>query len=124
MFSIDPTLELISRGLDACTLRQGVYAANVANADTPGYRPLEVQFESSLQAAAQELQGVPADEQGAILDSVQPTVVPAAATTVELDQQLALMDENAIRYDTLVGAYERSMSLLRLAILEGKNQNG
>lgn len=83
-----------------------------------------MQFESSLQAAAQELQGVPADEQGAILDSVQPTVVPAAATTVELDQQLALMDENAIRYDTLVGAYERSMSLLRLAILEGKNQNG
>lgn len=121
MFQIDPTLALISRDLDACTLRQTVYAANVANVNTPGYRPLDVEFESSLRAAAQALQGAPAAEQSAVLDTLQPTVVPAASGTVELDQQLALMSQNAIHYETLLGAFERSIGLLRLAILEGKN---
>lgn len=119
MFSIDPTLALISRDLDACTLRQAVYAANVANVNTAGYQPLEVQFESSLRAAAGSLRGVPT-EQAPILDAVQPTIVPAGGR-VELDQQLALMSQNAIRYETLLSAFEKSTGLLRLAILEGKN---
>ena len=121
MFNIDPTLELISRGLDACTLRQAVYSANVANVNTPGYRPQDVQFDAQLRAAAQAVRGEPSDEQTAVLESVRPTVVPAAAPSVEVDQQLALMAQNAIRYDTLLNAYEKSMGLLRLAILQGKN---
>jgi len=121
MFSIDPTLALISRDLDACTLRQAVYASNVANVNTPGYQPLEVSFEASLSAAARALNGAPIDAQSDILDSIRPTVTPAAAATVELDQQVGLMAQNAIHYETLVNAFERSMGLLRLAILEGKN---
>lgn len=121
MFSIDPTLALISRDLDACTLRQAVYASNVANVNTPGYQPLEVSFEASLGAAARALNGAPIDAQQDILGTLRPTVVPAAATTVELDQQVGLMAQNAIHYETLVNAFERSMGLLRLAILEGKN---
>lgn len=122
MFSIDPTLQLISRGLDACMLRQAVYSANIANVNTPGYQPLEVQFDARLQAAAQDVRGEPPDQQTAALESVRPSVVPAAASSVEPDQQLALMAENAIRYETLLNAYERSMSLLRLAILQGKSE--
>jgi flagellar basal-body rod protein FlgB len=121
MFSIDPTLQLISRDLDACTLRQAVYSANLANVNTPGYRPLEVQFETQLRAAAQAVDGEPPQEQMAVLDSVTPSIVPGPAASVEPDQQLALMAENAVQYDTLLNAYEKSMSLLRLAILEGKN---
>jgi flagellar basal-body rod protein FlgB len=121
MLNIDPTLELISRGLDACTLRQAVYSANVANVNTPGYRPEEVRFDAELRAAAQAVRGEPLDEQTAVLESVRPSVVPSAAPSVEVDQQLALMSENAVRYDTLLNAYEKSMGLLRLAILQGKN---
>lgn len=121
MFNIDPTLELISRGLDACTLRQSVYSANVANANTPGYRPREVEFDAQLRAAAQAVSGEPLAQQTAVLESVQPSVVPSAAPSVEVDQQLALMSQNAIRYDTLLNAYEKSMGLLRLAIQQGKN---
>jgi flagellar basal-body rod protein FlgB len=121
MFQIDPTLALISRDLDACTLRQAVYATNVANVNTPGYQPLEVEFGSRLRAAAQALEGMPAAEQSAFLDTVQPSVVAARSGPVELDQQLALMSQNAIHYETLLGAFEKSIGLLRLAILEGKN---
>jgi flagellar basal-body rod protein FlgB len=121
MFSIDPTLALISRGLDACSLRQAVYASNVANVNTPGYQPLEVQFESALRSAADSMSAIPVAEQSGILDTIQPSVVPAATGSVELDQQVALMAQNAFRYETLVNAFERSMGLLRLAISEGKN---
>lgn len=121
MFSIDPTLALISRDLDACSLRQAVYASNVANVNTPGYRPLEVDFEATLRAAAQALNGAPIEAQSDVLDTIKPTVVPAAAASVELDQQVGLMAQNAIHYETLVNAFERSMGLLRLAIQEGRN---
>jgi flagellar basal-body rod protein FlgB len=120
MFSIDPTLELISRGLDACALRQAVYSANIANADTPGYQPLEVSFETELQNAAKLTSGESWPEQTEFLRTIEPAVVPSGIDTVHLDQQLALMAKNAIHYQQLLGAFERSMSLLRLATLEGR----
>jgi flagellar basal-body rod protein FlgB len=120
MFSIDPTLELLSRGLDACALRQGVYAANIANADTPGYQPLEVNFETELQNAARFTAGGSWAQQTEFLRTIEPTIVPSAADSVQLDQQIGLMAKNAIHYQQLLGAFERSLSLLRMAALEGR----
>jgi flagellar basal-body rod protein FlgB len=120
MFSIDPTLELLSRGLDACALRQAVYAANIANADTAGYQPLEVEFEAQLQNAAQFTTGNSWAQQAEFLRTIEPTIVQSAADSVQLDQQMGLMAKNAIHYQQLLGAFERSISLLRLATLEGR----
>ena len=120
MFSIDPTLELLRRTLDACSLRQAVYSANIANADTPGYRPLEVSFETELQKAAQVTSGGEWADQAQMLSTIEPAVVPAAMDTVHLDQQMALMAKNALHYEQLLGAFQRSMSLLRMAVLEGR----
>jgi flagellar basal-body rod protein FlgB len=120
MFSIDPTLELLGRTLDACAMRQAVYTANIANTDTPGYRPLEVSFESELQQAAQITSGAEWADQTRMLTTIQPVVVPAAMDTVHLDQQLALMTKNALHYEQLLGAFHQSMSLLRMAVLEGR----
>jgi flagellar basal-body rod protein FlgB len=120
MFSIDPTLELLGRNLDACALRQAVYAANIANADTPGYQALEVNFETELQKAAQLTAGGEWADQAQFLRTIEPGVVPATVTTVHLDQQMALMAKNALHYEQLLGAFQRSMSLLRMAALEGR----
>ena len=120
MFSIDPTLELLSRGLDACTLRQAVYAANIANTDTPGYQPLEVNFETELRNAAQLTSGASWEQQTEFLRTIEPTVVPSTADSVQLDQQMGLMAKNALHYQQLLGAFERSLGLLRLAALEGR----
>jgi flagellar basal-body rod protein FlgB len=122
MFTIDPTLELLSRGLDACTLRQAVYAANIANADTPGYQPLEVEFENELQQAATLTSGSSWARQAEVLRGIAPTIVPSTADSVKLDQQMGLMAKNAIHYQQLLGAFERSISLLRLATLEGREE--
>jgi flagellar basal-body rod protein FlgB len=119
MFSVEPVWQLLSQHLDACALRQAVYSANIANVDVPDYQPLEVDFESRLQAAQGLLESGAADEPG-MLDSIRPSVVPAADGPIELDQQLALMTKNALQYQSLLGAFERSIGLLRMAVLEGK----
>jgi flagellar basal-body rod protein FlgB len=46
--SNDPTIELISHALDAALMRQTAIANNVANANTPGYHSIEVNFEQQL----------------------------------------------------------------------------
>jgi flagellar basal-body rod protein FlgB len=47
--SIDETiLPLLNRSMDAFTLRQRAIANNVANAEVPGYRRVEVEFEEHL----------------------------------------------------------------------------
>lgn len=47
---VDPTQHLLERALDGLSRRQQLIAANLANIDTPGYRPMSVDFESALRA--------------------------------------------------------------------------
>lgn len=44
---------MLGKAMDAYSLRQKMTASNIANADTPGYRRHEVQFEDELQRAQQ-----------------------------------------------------------------------
>ncbi len=119
MFSVEPVWQLLSQRLDACALRQAVYSANIANANVPDYVPLEVDFESQLQSVSGLLQGEAPGESD-VIESLHPSVVASSQDTVELDQQLALMSKNALQYQSLLGAFERSMGLLRMAVQEGK----
>ena len=49
-------LGALEAGMRFRRVRQGALAANLANADTPGYRRVDVSFDSSLNRAAAELQ--------------------------------------------------------------------
>ena len=106
MLEVSPTTEALARAIDVCALKQAVYSANIANANVDGYRRLEVLF----------------DEQGAIAgaNSAEPQVALAADSTVKLDEEMAAMARNALRYETLLSAYERSTGLLKAAIHEGR----
>jgi flagellar basal body rod protein FlgB len=101
-----PTLQLRARAIDVTALRQGVYASNIANAGVADYRRMEVALE----------QGPAATQAG--LD-VAPSIV-ATDSAVKLDEEMARMAQNALRYQVLLGAFERSMSTLRLAVREGR----
>lgn len=103
----------LSRALDLTELRHAVYAANIANASTDGYRRLEVQ-------AADEAGLLAADAGGLGADLPVGLVVPSADDTVRLDREMAGMAQNSLRFQTLLGAFERMTGLLKLAIHEGK----
>jgi flagellar basal-body rod protein FlgB len=112
-----PIFALLGRALDAAALRQAVHTTNIANADVDGYRRLEVVFQDELVRAAALTPG----GTGAFEVSMTPVrVVPSADEMVRLDQEMAQMAQNAVRYQALVGAFEGATGLLRLAIREGR----
>ncbi|HEV7610168.1 MAG TPA: flagellar basal body rod protein FlgB [Steroidobacteraceae bacterium] len=119
MLNADPVLALLSRALDAAALRQTVHATNVANVDTEGYRRMEVVFSAEVERLNAEGPALDANE-ALQWAQAEPEVVESAESKVRLDQEMAQMAENAVRYQTLLGAIERTLGLLRYAAKEGR----
>jgi flagellar basal-body rod protein FlgB len=115
----EPIFSLLSRALDVASLRQAVHSANIANAGVQDYRRLEVSFDSELSQAQVQalLRDAPSDGS---FDLPEPSVVLAADPSVHLEQEMALMAKDALRYQALLGALSRTTSLLELAIKEGR----
>ena len=116
MFEATPIFSLLSRALDHAALRQAVHTTNIANAGVDGFHRLDLVFDTQLQAlsgGADETAPVPS---GA---GTQPRIV-ATNDAVRLDQEMALMAKDSVRYQALLGAFDRTTGLLRLAIHEGK----
>ena len=119
MLNADPVLAVLSRALDAAALRQSVHATNVANVDTEGYRRLEVIFSAEVQRLNAEGPALDANE-ALQWSAAEPEVVESAETTVRLDQEMAQMAENAVRYQALLNAVDRTLGMLRTAARDGK----
>lgn len=119
MLNADPVLALLSRALDAAALRQSVHATNIANVDAEGYRRLEVVYSAELQRLNA---GGPALDVNEALQwaQLEPVVVESAESQVRLDTEMAQMAENAVRYQALLGAIERTLGTLRYAARDGK----
>jgi flagellar basal-body rod protein FlgB len=116
------TSDLVLRALDAAVVRHAVHSANIANASVEGYRPLRVEFEDQLAAARSALLGRDDAAVQRAAASLEPQVVPEPeAQPVQLDREVALMMENSVRYQALVGALGKNGAMLRLAIREGRS---
>ena len=114
------TFEMLARAMDVCALKQAVYSANIANANVDGYRRLEVMFDAQAMRAEMESKQSSTEDARLSYSAVQTPTVMTTDATVKLDEEMATMARNALRYQTLLGAYERSMSLLNLAVHEGR----
>jgi flagellar basal-body rod protein FlgB len=112
----EPIFALLARALDGAALRQAVHTANIANAGVEGFHRLTVSFDSELERASAALDANGAAESDPLR---QPRVVETSET-VRLDHEMALMAQDAVKYQALIGAFDGSMSLLRLAVREGR----
>lgn len=120
------TTAALSVALDAASLRQQAIAANIANADVPGYRPMAVDFESQLDNAQRAL------EDGGRLDMAalagieprlvaDPQIQPAGLSPkVTLDLEMAHLAENGVRFQALTTALNKQFALMSLAVNDGK----
>ncbi|MDB5986159.1 MAG: hypothetical protein JWR16_1212 [Nevskia sp.] len=118
---VTPRLALMA--LDAYELRQRVIANNIANADSVGYRPMRVNFESQLQALQSAARsGASAAELGRLADRVRPAVEfrsidnRAEDTSARLDDEMAAMVQNTMQYEAVITALERIGDLTSLAL--------
>jgi flagellar basal-body rod protein FlgB len=115
----DETTRLLSEMIRAASMRHQVLSRNIANIDTPGYRPMEVSFGEELRMAAD------VGDAGATI--VRATVVADPATAagrydgnaVDLDRQMAKMAENALWHNIMIQTLNSRMNLLRTAIRGG-----
>ncbi len=82
------TLELLAR-------RQQVLAANIANADTPGYQARDIDFASALA----RVRAGTSDGADAPLQWRQPDQPSLDGNTVDLDRERANFADNALRYE-------------------------
>lgn len=109
----DVTHQAMAFGLSGSNLRAQALAQNVANISTPGYRRVDVSFQSQLQTALADARETGKDV------SLRPTfeVDRAAAVrvdgnAVDVDQENALVAENALYHQgltSLMGAHRRML---------------
>jgi flagellar basal-body rod protein FlgB len=118
MLYTTPTMALLEHALDVSALRQSVHAANIANANVEGYSRLAVTFDAALERANLQTLGTPTNS-GAL--PLETTAIMSTGEAVKLDEEMAAMAKNALRYQVLLGAFERSLGSVRLAINEGRS---
>lgn len=120
MLSANVTLDLLARAVDISALRQSVYSANIANAGVDGYQRMEVSFDSELERVALQLANAQPGSPLGAAPPEQSAAVFSTGATVKLDEEMGLMAKNALRYQILLGAFERTLGSLRTAVREGR----
>ncbi len=92
-------------------MRQKLVSSNIANADTPGYKTQDLDFQASFKSVLDG--GTP-----------QPITVQGLATkndgnNVDLDREARLLAENALRFSVASNLVKGQIQKIRSAIKEG-----
>jgi flagellar basal-body rod protein FlgB len=132
------THQLLSLSMRLRAMRHEFLAANIANADTPGYRARDLDFSAALRALASpetmpahngesgiQLIGSRAFDfsQGTVDDSlirIQEAEGKLDRNSVDVDRQMATLVENSLSYETSIALLARTLAGLRYAIGEGR----
>jgi flagellar basal-body rod protein FlgB len=104
----------LERGLDRTSQRQGLLMNNMANANVPGYKRRDVDFNVALQ---DEMGGVSATD-GQAYDSEG--VVRIDDSSVDPEQEAMGVAQMELRFQTIADLTAGYFSGLKLAIREGK----
>lgn len=137
-----PIMTAIKQRMRWLTARQGVIAENVANADTPGYRPKRLQqqsFKDLLANTTNMTSGSTSMASPMVKTSAQhlghggtdgtraPKEFKAREVSderpngngVTLEDELVALAETQIEYQTMLGVYRKHTSILRTALGRG-----
>lgn len=118
------TTAALSAALETAGRRQAAVTANIANASTPGYVPLQLSFDEHLAEARGVLR-----EKGALdlaaAESLRAQAQPVLDSTgqpaaVHLDAQMADLARNAVEYQALVQGLSRHLGLMALVAADGR----
>jgi flagellar basal-body rod protein FlgB len=114
----DTTQLALERAISGASTRQEALAANIANADTPGYRRVDVDFHGALAAAMGST-----DRRSALARTgYTPTVdmwggAPRAdGSTVDMDSEQAKLAANALDQQAAVQVAASRIQILKYAI--------
>jgi flagellar basal-body rod protein FlgB len=133
-----PTQQLLAASMRLRAARHELLTANIANIDTPGYRPRDLEFAGVLQDLAHPEERSPGVQGGKLeMVSTHPLHLPLSGSDpspsegaegevkldrngVDLDHQIAQLSENALLHETSLTLFSRTLGGLRYAISEGR----
>jgi flagellar basal-body rod protein FlgB len=109
---LDPIASTLEHFMTLLSTRQKLVASNIANADTPGYKTQDIDFQAELQNASANLPPVPS--------SVPGLKVKNDGNNVNLDRESRLLAENDLRFNIASNLLRSQIKIVRMAI-EGGN---
>jgi flagellar basal-body rod protein FlgB len=110
---LDPIADRLERYMDLLSVRQKTVASNIANADTPGYKTRDIDFQSEFNSALQGSAPGPLEVAG--------LQVKNDGNNVSLDREARLLAENAIRFNFASSLMRAELRIVKSAIQEGKS---
>lgn len=115
---LGPQTLLIARYMDLLSVRQRVVSANIANADTPGYKTRDFDFQSEMRRALDH--GAPEAAQPVRQFELGNLPVKNDGNDVQLDDELRLLGETSVRYQLASMLVRGNIQATRNAIYEGR----
>ena len=129
------TMFAFQRMLDCRSQRHNVVSSNLSNAETPGYKAKDVEFEGILREAISTEKTIPLvktnskhiDGGGQIeflsaepeVITVKTPVVSFDGNTVSVEREMARLSENSMLYQTETEILARLYSGLKFAVNDG-----
>ena len=98
--------------MDLLSTRQKLVATNIANADTPGYKTRDIDFQFEFMS---QVDGLSPD-----VRDVPGLLVKNDGNDVSMDRETRLLAENAIRFNLASTLMKSQLKIIRSAIQEGK----
>ena len=133
---------IIDMALDYRATRQDMIASNIANADTPFYRPRDISFEDTLRAKKAEvfkddsskLPLAQTDNAHIALQNTRDTSKPTMffrdghmakndGNSVDIDVETTEMSKNSIMFNALISSRKKSAGIFRSVIEASQKVN-
>jgi flagellar basal-body rod protein FlgB len=111
----DNTQLALERAISGSAMRQEILANNLANAETPGFRRSDVDFQSQL-AQAMKTGSPQAIESTSFSPQTDQTVMRADGNGVDIDVESADMAKNGLTHDALVSVAKARIQILEAAM--------
>jgi flagellar basal-body rod protein FlgB len=133
-----PTQQLLMAAMRVRGARHELLTANIANADTPGYRPRDLDFTTALRSLVEPDEQTTGEtgNQGTLVSTHPQHLQPAGTSAtliggeeaegkldrnqVDLDHEITQLTENALLQETSLTLLSRTLAGLRYAIGEGR----
>ena len=125
-----PIFSMLRTRMDWAQARQRLLSANVANADTPNYRPHDLVAPKFVAPTENAPPGVPPVILARTEQGHMPGIAPGSPTfrsvdtggVVNLEQEMMKVASNTMDFQAVSALYIRSLNILKVAL--GKSNNG
>jgi len=113
MVIFDGTNRLLADMIQATSVRHGILASNLANAETPGYQAQEVTFAAVLDTARGEASTPTVTVQ---IETESGLAVRQDGNTVDLDRQMVKLAQNTNWHRAMLQILNNRMAIMKQAM--------